>query len=361
MQIQRQDLPARARALRAQRAPLDQVLASIGHLETIAHDNPSLAGIHAMDRLEAHFDVVVDCLEQTAAIETAGFEAEWAAGLASIRPVRLKTTGDLPIYVLRTADALQVKAFLLVALNRVRDYLDLDMLTKRSGHESAAAAIALIDQVFTNGESGRAPLATQLVRRLAKPTPRIGIRKSPGFTEPSAERWAESSETCSSLCAHVLLHNEPRAQTNRVRGTDEMSPAEGWSLPNMVQAIEQGDLVDWQHLAHEARVKPWGTVARTIPAAGDAADEVAVATALRGVVVFARGLRDRLEREEVARRVTKFVKVTGLTQKAIATRIGTSASRLSTYMNGSVTPSASMMIRIERQKAEVDSERKRGT
>ena len=38
--------------------------------------------------------------------------------------------------------------------------------------------------------------------------------------------------------------------------------------------------------------------------------------------------------------------MSGLTQRDFARRMGTSASRVSTYVNGLVTPSASMMIRI---------------
>lgn len=56
----------------------------------------------------------------------------------------------------------------------------------------------------------------------------------------------------------------------------------------------------------------------------------------------------RRERDLVAAEVRRAVALTGLTQREFATHIGTSASRLSTYANGRVTPSATMLVRIRR-------------
>lgn len=39
---------------------------------------------------------------------------------------------------------------------------------------------------------------------------------------------------------------------------------------------------------------------------------------------------------------------TGLTDAEFARRVGTSASRLSTYLSGKVTPSSAMLVRIQR-------------
>jgi ribosome-binding protein aMBF1 (putative translation factor) len=57
---------------------------------------------------------------------------------------------------------------------------------------------------------------------------------------------------------------------------------------------------------------------------------------------------DRADREEVAARVRAAVDRSGLTQAQFAALVGTSASRLSTYASGRVTPSASLLVRIER-------------
>ena len=50
-------------------------------------------------------------------------------------------------------------------------------------------------------------------------------------------------------------------------------------------------------------------------------------------------------RAEVVRLMRAAVAESGLTQAAFASRIGTSASRPSTYLRGEVTPSASLLVR----------------
>src|ERR1700735_4134422 len=52
------------------------------------------------------------------------------------------------------------------------------------------------------------------------------------------------------------------------------------------------------------------------------------------------------ERAEVASEVKRLVVDSGLTQQALADRIGTSRSRLSTYVSGKVVPSAALMVRM---------------
>ncbi len=66
------------------------------------------------------------------------------------------------------------------------------------------------------------------------------------------------------------------------------------------------------------------------------------------VILTARSDRERCEREHVASEVRNMVATSGLTRQEFAARIGTSASRLSTYANGKVVPSAALMVRMRR-------------
>lgn len=50
----------------------------------------------------------------------------------------------------------------------------------------------------------------------------------------------------------------------------------------------------------------------------------------------------------MAQRVRDAVTASGMSAAAFAAEVGTSASRLSTYATGRVTPSAAMLLRIER-------------
>ena len=54
------------------------------------------------------------------------------------------------------------------------------------------------------------------------------------------------------------------------------------------------------------------------------------------------------ERGAVAREVAKLVENSGLSRAEFATRVGTSTSRLSTYITGKVTPSAALLLRMRR-------------
>ena len=61
--------------------------------------------------------------------------------------------------------------------------------------------------------------------------------------------------------------------------------------------------------------------------------------------------RDRLEaseRAEVARHVQVMIERSGLSQREFASRIGVPNEDLSAYLDGSTSPSASLMIRIRR-------------
>ena len=62
----------------------------------------------------------------------------------------------------------------------------------------------------------------------------------------------------------------------------------------------------------------------------------------------ARKLAADSEREDVASEVRNLVGRSGLSKQDFAERIGTSRSRLSTYMSGKVVPSAALMVRMRR-------------
>src|SRR5208282_1801529 len=69
---------------------------------------------------------------------------------------------------------------------------------------------------------------------------------------------------------------------------------------------------------------------------------------LAGVVARARKLAADSEREDVAAEVRNLVGRSGLSKQDFAERIGTSRSRLSTYMSGKVVPLAALMVRMRR-------------
>jgi hypothetical protein len=129
-------------------------------------------------------------------------------------------------------------------------------------------------------------------------------------------------------------------------------PVESWPYEAMVSAIERGTISDWAKITAAVRRHPWGELSRALEDYLAYAEQSGVTDLLRRAVRQARAESERSDREEVAARVRQLIRESGLTAAALASRAGTSASRLSTYASGKVVPSATMMLRLERAATE---------
>ncbi len=136
--------------------------------------------------------------------------------------------------------------------------------------------------------------------------------------------------------------------TVRFRNVDVPENVADWPYEAIVTALERGTVSDWAVLTREVASDPWGETARQVEDYLSYAEDAAVAGLLHRRIAAARDEVDSADREEVARTVRNLVARSGLSRKAFARRIGTSRSRLSTYCSGTVTPSASLMLRMER-------------
>ncbi len=125
-------------------------------------------------------------------------------------------------------------------------------------------------------------------------------------------------------------------------------PVETWPFEGILAAVERGTLPDWRRLADVIRADPWGPVAQQVLEAVHLSHPYGTAELLEGVIGRARQMAIDSERNEVASEVKRLVSDSGLSQQGFADRIGTSRSRLSTYMSGKVLPSAALMVRMRR-------------
>ena len=125
-------------------------------------------------------------------------------------------------------------------------------------------------------------------------------------------------------------------------------PVDTWPFEGILAAVERGTLPDWRRLAAAIRADPWGPVAQQVLEAIRLSRPYGTAELLEGVVERARKLAADSEREDVASEVRNLVGRSGLSKRDFAKRIGTSRSRLSTYMSGKVVPSAALMVRMRR-------------
>jgi DNA-binding transcriptional regulator YiaG len=125
-------------------------------------------------------------------------------------------------------------------------------------------------------------------------------------------------------------------------------PVETWPFEGILAAVERGTLPDWRRLAQAIAADPWGPVAQQVLEAVRISHPYGTTELLEGAVARARELAADAERDQVASEVRELVGHSGLSRQEFADRIGTSRSRLSTYMAGKVVPSAALMVRMRR-------------
>jgi DNA-binding transcriptional regulator YiaG len=123
-------------------------------------------------------------------------------------------------------------------------------------------------------------------------------------------------------------------------------PVTTWPFEALVAAIERGTVSDWARLTKIIREDPWGVTARAVEEYLGYERLWGVAPLLERALQRARQTAEAAERESVAGEVRALVESSGLSRKGFAARIETSASRLSTYCSGRVTPSAAMLVRM---------------
>lgn len=134
-------------------------------------------------------------------------------------------------------------------------------------------------------------------------------------------------------------------------------PVEIWPTEAVHTALERGDLHDWQRIASAILRDPWGPTARSVEEILAFTRPYGIAEAMTSVLADARARREADEREVVAAEIRSAIERVALSRRAIAARLGTSASRLSTYAGGSVTPAATFMVRLRRLVDDLSSER----
>ncbi|MGI9164586.1 MAG: helix-turn-helix domain-containing protein [Mycobacterium sp.] len=130
-------------------------------------------------------------------------------------------------------------------------------------------------------------------------------------------------------------------------GIDPSTPVGQWGVEGLLAAIDRGSLPDWRRIAAAVDAEPWGPVAADLIAAIELAEDRGVAATLERAIARARRRAEDQARAEVCRRLTTLVAESGYTAAEFAGRLGTSPSRLSTYLSGKVVPSAALLVRAE--------------
>lgn len=125
------------------------------------------------------------------------------------------------------------------------------------------------------------------------------------------------------------------------------APVAQWGVEGLLAAIDRGSLPDWRRIVSAIDAEPWGPLASDLSAAIELAEDRGVAVTLHRAIDRARERAEDHARKEVSRRLAALVAESGVTAAEFAARLGTSASRLSTYLSGKVMPSAALLVRAE--------------
>jgi hypothetical protein len=189
-----------------------------GHRDSYDHD-------HVLADLIERYDAVVEAAESTDGWATSvkasrppmtlmGSIGGIEAGLRQLRrKVPLETTlvtlpGGDAVTVPTLAEALRVKAYLVVQRNQVRDYLDVVALADRLGVQDAATVLRHLDEYYLDRSGEDDSVVTALVQRLAEPNPRdskvtLQLDRYKGLL-PRWQDWGAVTAMCDTLARAVL-------------------------------------------------------------------------------------------------------------------------------------------------------------
>lgn len=141
----------------------------------------------------------------------------------------------------------------------------------------------------------------------------------------------------------------PPPQPAAERGSPDLDqPVEVWPTAAIRSALQGGDIDTWKRIAAALKRDPFGRTARQVEEVLEGTRPYGISKALWEVLERARTHLEANECAEVARHVRLLIERSGLTEPEFAARIGVAPEDLTTYLEGSVSPSASLMIRIRR-------------
>ena len=140
--------------------------------------------------------------------------------------------------------------------------------------------------------------------------------------------------------------NDQRERGGPDRALDQ--PVEFWSTAAIRSALQGGDIDTWKSIAAALKRDPYGRTARQVEEVLEGTRPYGIAKALWEVLERARTHLEANERAEVARHVRLLIDRSGLDQLEFASRIGVAPEDLDRYLDGTTSPSASLMIRIRR-------------
>lgn len=220
-----------------------------------------------------------------------------------------------------------------VALGDAEDYHHTTTLVRRFGHQQVAQVQNDLDELLKVGPD--LPLTTDACAELARTSHIERLLVRAGSSEDDAVMVAAK---CYSTAFWLLMADvDPNDPAPMPRDADELA-----------HIVGSRGVDHWRRVMAIIAANPWGPEVSRLVELATEANLPAPASALEWCAKVYRKRFEEAERLEVAKEIRRLVAISGCSQRQFAQYIGTSPSRLSTYVNGLVTPSAAMMLRISR-------------
>lgn len=140
----------------------------------------------------------------------------------------------------------------------------------------------------------------------------------------------------------------PDLRAGQNPGAPADRPVEFWSTAAIRSALETGDITVWQRIVVAIKRDPFGRTARQVEEVLEKSEPLGISKALSEVLVRSRQHLEANERAEAARHVRLLLNRSGLSEQEFASRIGVPVADLTVYLEGEVSPPASLMIRMRR-------------
>lgn len=218
-------------------------------------------------------------------------------------------------------------------LTDAEDFVTLDSLIRSFGPERIAAIQSELDDLLGLGQD--LPVATDVLRILSDVS--LIRERLAGTGLSSAKVSAIVKRTHHQTFWLLLAGAEDLPRTATIRTTEQL-----------LDLLEHGNARRWRAALLPLIESPWGPYGQHIVRLTQDADLPAIATVLEECRKVYQERQEQRERDAIAREIRRLVAISGLTQRQFSSQIGTSPSRLSTYVNGRVIPSAAMLLRIRR-------------
>ncbi|WP_018602756.1 hypothetical protein [Mycobacterium sp. 155] len=137
------------------------------------------------------------------------------------------------------------------------------------------------------------------------------------------------------------------ASSQRTPAFDDR-PVEYWPTAAIRAALETDDMSVWQRIVAAVKRDPYGRTARQVEEVLETARPYGVSKALSEVLVRTREHLEANERAEVARGIQGLLRRSGLAPQEFASRTGVSNEDFAHYLEGKVSPPASLLLRMQR-------------